>query len=148
MMTTDLLAVVSEAAQRMRPPLTVTASAETGSFDDAYVEMRDGRVLWRIIRERSVLTLILAPEFDRRVWYDADLVHRFFGSKDLVRRDVGRGSTEELRQLMTISLQDLMEDLERLRSSVMTAFDESAWEQTRQQLNELGRRRDAELFGR
>jgi hypothetical protein len=146
-MTTDFFAAVSEATQRVRPALTVITSAEIGSFDDAFVEMRDGRVLWRIIRERSVLGLVVAPEFDHSVWYDVDLVRRLLGSDGACGREIG-GATEVLQEVMTGSLDDLVEDLERLRPFVAAAFDEFTWEQTRQRLTELGRRRDAELFGR
>jgi hypothetical protein len=104
--------------------------------------------MWRIIRERSVLGLVVAPEFDRRVWYDADLVKRLFGFGGPVRRENGRGAAEAFRELMTRSLEDLIEDLEHLRPSVAVAFDESTWAKTRKRLTDLGRQRDAELFGR
>jgi hypothetical protein len=84
----------------------VIASAETGSFDDAFVEMRDAA----------------RGEADRR--------------------------SATVRELMTGSLQDLIEDLEQLRPCVAVAFDESTWKATRKQLEDLGRRRDSEIFGR
>jgi hypothetical protein len=132
----------------LRPPLTVNASDETGSFDNAFVEMRDGTVLWRFVRERSVLGLVVAPEFDRHVWYDADLLKRLFGYGGTPRVEAGRGSAGALGELITRSIQDLVNDLEQLRPPVAAALTEPMWGSTREQLNDLGRRRDAELFGR
>ena len=142
---TDLLATVSDAIQAVRPPLPIVDATETGSFDDAVVEMADGYVLWRIIRERSVLALVAAPDFDRSVWYDSDLLMR------LLREETMRPAAipPSIDLLMTgHSLQDLIHDLEELRSAVGVAFVESTWTATRQRLQDLRRRRDEELFGR
>src|SRR3990170_3520713 len=114
-MTNDLRAAVADFAQRARPPLEVVGATETGSFDDATVELRDGHVLWRIIRERSVLGLVACPEFDRRVWYDADLLKRFLGYDGETRRGAAEGPAEALRELMKKSVEDLTKEIEQLR---------------------------------
>jgi hypothetical protein len=147
-MTTDLRATVAEAAERARPSLEVVGSTETGSFDDAAVELRDGHVRWRIIRERSVLGLAACPEFDRSAWYDADLLKRFLGQGSGGQKHVTRGSAQAPRELMTKSVQGVISDLEQLRQPISAAFAEVTWETTRRELMDLGRRRDAELFGR
>lgn len=147
-MSADLLAEVREFARRLSPPLTVIRSTETGSFDDGSVELRDGHVLWWIVRERSVLRLEAAPAWDPNVSYDADLLKRFLGSGVGRSCQVAAGSAEALRDLMASSLKDLIDELEQLREPVAAAFNETTWEVTRRQLMDLGRRRDAELFGR
>jgi hypothetical protein len=147
-MMTDLRAVVADVAHRIRPPLEVVGSTETGSFDDAAVELRDGHVLWRIVRERSVLALVACPEFDRSVWYDADLLKRFLGYRGETWRGAPSGSAEALRELMTNSVEDLIKEIEQLRQPVAAAFAAARWDMTRPELLDLGRRRDAELFGR
>ena len=147
-MTSDLFAEVGELARQLTPPLTVIRSTETGSFDDGSVELRDGHVLWWIVRERAVLRLEAAPQWDPSLSYDADLLKRFLGYRVEPRRQSAAGSTEGLRELMARSLRDLGEELEELRQPVAAAFNELTWDVTRQQLIDLGRRRDAELFGR
>src|SRR5690606_30725719 len=148
MMTTDLFAAVSEIAQVLRPPLDVIGCSGRGSFNDAFVEMRDGAVRWRVVRERSVLALVAAPEFDRTVWYDADLLKRLLSVRGEEEQKNSRRPSPTLSALMQRSLDDVMKDLEQLRSAVSLAFDNSQWKATQQKLEEQGRRRDMELFGR
>jgi hypothetical protein len=145
-MFSDLFAKVGELARRLS--LTVIRSTETGSFDDASIELRDGHVLWSIVRERSVLRLEAAPQWDPSLFYDADLLKRFLGYRVEPRRQSAAGSPETLRELMARPLEDLVGELEALRQPVAAAFNESTWDVTRRQLIDLGRRRDAELFGR
>jgi hypothetical protein len=146
-MITDLVEALTEFAQRSRPPLELVGSSKTGSFDDAIVELRDRKVLWRVLRERSVLGLMACPEFDRSQWYDADLLRRFFGGGSAAPRHK-RGSAEAFLALMKRSVEDVINELEEVREPVAAAFTESTWEETRQELIDLGRRRDLELFGR
>jgi hypothetical protein len=147
LMATDLHAVVAD-ARGARPPLEVVASTGTGSFDDAAVELRDEHVLWRIVRERSVLGLIACPEFDRSVWYDAPLLRRFLGYGSETWRGAAPGSPEALREPTTNSVENLVREIEQLRQPVAAAFAASTWDMTRVELLDLGHRRDAELFGR
>lgn len=148
-MSSDFLTEVDELARIFSPPLTVIGSNETGSFDDGSVEIRDGHVVWWVVRERSVLRLEAAPSWDPNASFDADLLRRFLGhAVERHLQDVAAGSVERLRELMTRSLEDLASELQQLRQPVAAAFNESVWETTRRQLMDLGRRRDAELFGR
>src|SRR5688572_10611919 len=114
-MGTDLLSIVSSVAQRMHPPLTTVFASETGSFDDATVELRDGHVAWRVIRERSVLVLVASPEFDRTAWYDADLLKRFLHDSDHRYRRVDDRKTESASDLMTRSVEQVVNELLELR---------------------------------
>lgn len=147
-MATNLLEGVTEVAGRLLPPLTIVGMSETGSFDDAAVELRDGHVVWWIVRERSVLQLVAAPEWDSKVWYDADLLNRFLGYGSDAEHRIPSGSVKPLADLMNRTVQDLIEELKELRQPVAAAFNQPAWQATRRQLLDLGRRRDAELFGR
>ena len=146
-MTTDLVAAVTSFAERARPPLVVVSAAQYESFDNAAVELRDAHVLWRIIRERSVLRLEASPVWDPSVAFDADLLRRFLGYEIEPERHTA-GSMEALRDLRAISMDDLAAQLEELRQPIAATFDESTWDATRWRLLDLGRRRDAELFGR
>src|SRR5687767_8670482 len=111
-MPTDFLAAVAAVAQQARPPLTVVESSETGSFDDGIVVLRDGQVLWRFVRERSVLTLVAAPEFDRAHWFDVDLLKRLLGHGTQTHQHETRGSVEALRELMQKSVAEWATDLQ------------------------------------
>lgn len=148
-MSSDLLAEVEEFVRKLSPPLTVVRSTATGAFDDGSVELVDGHVLWWVVRERSVLRLEAAPSWDPKVSFDADLLRRFLGhAAERQREEAAAGSVERLRELMARSMKDLVGELQQLRQPIATAFNESAWETTRRQLMDLGRRRDSELFGR
>ena len=147
-MSADLLAQVTELAQRVRPPLAVVGSSESGSIDNATVELRDGAMLWRIVRERLVLELVAYPEFDRRSWYDADLLKRFLGIATRAQDGQMRGTMRAARELMARTIDDVFLELEELREPVAAAFNEATWPATRERLSELGYRRDEELFGR
>jgi hypothetical protein len=148
-MSSAFLKDVDELARRFWPPLTVIGSNETGSFDDVSVDLQDGHVVWRVVRERSVLRLEAAPSWEPNASFDADLLRRFRGQAvERERRDAPAGSVERLRELLARSMDDLESELHQLRQPVAAAFNESAWETTRRQLVDLGRRRDWELFGR
>lgn len=146
-MTEDLLPLVTEFAERARPPLAVTGSSNSSSMIYAVVEVSDGHVVWRFVRERSVLRLEASPVWDPSVAFDADLLRRFLGYEIEPERHTA-GSMEALRDLMAISMDDLAAQLEELRQPIAATFDESTWDATRWRLLDLGRRRDAELFGR
>jgi hypothetical protein len=144
-----LFAEVEKFARKLSPPLTVIRSTAARSFDDGAVELRDGHVLWWVVRERSVHRLEAAPSWDPNASFDADLLKRFLGyAVDRQRQETSAGSVERLRELMATSLEDLVSELQQLREPVAAAFNESAWETTRRQLMDVGRRRDAELVGR
>ena len=146
-MSSDLVAAVAEFARRQTPSLTVVRSTESESFDDGSVELRDGHVLWKVVRERGLLRLEAAPSWDSEVTFDADLLKRFLGH-DAGPRQTRVGSVEALGELMAVSLDDLSRELDELRQAIAAAFDEATWATTRRELMMLGRRRDAELFGR
>lgn len=147
-MTSNLRTAVSIASQRLQPPVTVIAFEESRSFDNAFVELRDGTVAWRIVRERSWLRLVAAPDFDRSVWYDVDLLERMVGYRGAAVGEQEIGAFVAPDERMRPSIEQLIEDLERLRPAVAHAFGESTWATTRKKLGDLGRKRDLELFGR
>jgi hypothetical protein len=132
-MTTDEIEEAARLAAGLSPPITIEPAQTTGSFDDAFVELVDQHVHWRVLRERSVLVLLAAPSWDRRVWFDANLLARFLEVHIV-------GSGHDAATAIT--------QLKQLRSVVGAAFDQTTWAGTRELLLDLGRRRDAELFGR
>ena len=146
-MTEDLLPLVTEFAELARPPLAVTGSSNSSSMTYAVVEVSDGHVVWRFVRERSVLRLEASPVWDPSVAFDADLLRRFLGY-EIEPEWHTAGSMEALRDLRAISMDDPAAQLEELRQPIAATFDESTWDATRWRLLDLGRRRDAELFGR
>lgn len=145
-MVTNLLEDVTRVAGRLVPPLTIIGLGETGSFDDAIVELRDGHVVWRIVRERSVLSLVAAPAWDSKMWYDADLLSRFLGAGSNTEDRSSR--ILPLAEMTKITVQDVIEELEKIRKPVATAFSQPTWHETRRRLLDLGWRRNDELFGR
>ena len=118
------------------PPVDVVGTAVSKSFGDASVTLRDRHVLWKVTSDRSVVRLEAAPHWDSGNFFDADLLLRLIGR-------VSRAASAQDE-----SIDDLIAQLEQLRDPVLSAFNESTWVDTRRRLFDLGRRRDAELFGR
>jgi hypothetical protein len=77
-----------------------------------------------------------APDWDSSAFFDTNLLFRFIGT-------VPNAASKEDE-----SIEDLVAQLEQLREPVLSAFDQSTWVETKRRLFDLGRRRDAELFGR
>lgn len=143
----SLETVIAEHALRLTPPLHVLGSRQYETFDDASVDLADGPVTWRIIQERSILDLLAAPAMDTALWFDADLLGR------LVGRPTSRPRWSEelvggLPFPVSRSVEEIFEDLQRLRPLLAVIFDQTVWPETRQRLQSLGRQRDFERWGR
>ena len=134
---------VSKAVRRVEPPLTVLGEFEGDSFGDALVELQDGDVRWRVIRDRSILSLVAAPELDCLNWYDTDLLKRLLRLPAKARGNVGRGGAE----LSTATVEDLITELQQIRSKVSAAFAPSRWDSTHRRLRKIRRQRDFETLG-
>jgi hypothetical protein len=134
--------VVSKAVRGVEPPLTVLGSLEGNAFDDALVELQDGITRWRIIRERSILSLVAAPERDCLNWYDLDLLKRLFRLTTRTRRKI-HGVTEP----STATVEDLVAELQQIRSKVAAAFAPSRWNATRRRLRDIRRQRNRRRLG-
>jgi len=135
-MKNDLSLEISKATARLMPPLEVVGRTVSRSFGDASVTLRDQHILWKVTSDLSVLRLEAAPHWDSSAFFDADLLLRLIES-------VPSAASEEDE-----SIDDLIAQLEQLREPVLSAFAQSTWMETKRRLFDLGRRRDAELFGR
>jgi hypothetical protein len=135
-MAYDLLAEVTKSMSRLSPPLDILGSTVSGSFGDTSVTLRDLHVLWTIISDRSTLRLEAAPGWDPGTSFDADLLMRL---TEIVPTAASARSE---------SVDDMVAQLQQLRESVASAFNQSTWVATKRRIVDLGRHRDAELFGR
>jgi hypothetical protein len=63
----DFFAEVKTAFDALQPPVEIVGTTQSESFDNADVTLRDGEVLWRVVRERPVIDLVAAPAFDTRL---------------------------------------------------------------------------------
>ena len=137
-MTEDLLPLVTEFAERASPPLAVNGSSNSSSMTYAVVEVRDGHVVWRFVRERSVLRLEASPVWERATSFDVDLLKRFLGYKVEPRRQ-SSDFVEAARELMTVRVKDPAVELEELRQPVAAAMRNSSGDPTRR-TNEVSSR--------
>lgn len=143
----DLLPTVAAEIVRLEPPLRIVGFRRHDAFDNASVDLEDGSVIWRIMRERSILDLLVAPTIDTTEWFEADLLGQLTG------RPISRPqrSTELVGGLpypVSRSITQIIDDLRTLRVSVAELFESSDWPETRERLRHLGYGRDSEVFGR
>jgi hypothetical protein len=134
--------MIEECLSALTDPLGPVRVVEDQGSRYSVVTAADCHVLWRFVCEKSVMRLEAAPIWAPQQFFDADLLARCF---------LGHGVTDvhrDPKSLMTISIEDLVAELARVREPVMEAFQQGNWAATRTRLTRLAHERDFELFGR
>lgn len=143
----NLGAAVSAIAEGLHPPLAAIASHSDDTFDYSHVDLQDGDIVWRVVRERSVLEVRAMPVRDSSEWFEARRLRRFFGLSSPASA-YPRGSVERLKFLMNRSVEDVMRELQELRPLVAAAFDNGVWPRTHEALQRLREPDDPGRAGR
>lgn len=125
------------------PPGPVETVVDEGSWL-SIVAARERDVIWRFVNERSVWRLEAAPSWAHEESFDADLLARHFLGYSIA------SPTTNLDELMQTSVNDLVNELQRIRNPVVEAFraGTGGWPGLSAALRVTGRRRDFERFGR
>jgi hypothetical protein len=134
-MAPDLLTMVAAEIVRLEPPLRVAGSRRCESFDNASVDLEDGAIIWRIMRERAILHLLAAPTIDTTQWFDADLLGQLTG-QPTSRPPQSTKLLGGLPYPVSRSITDLIDDVRALRPSLAAMFDPPIWPETRRQLRQ------------
>ncbi len=116
----------------------VVESEETSSFDNAYVILEGASLRLRVVRERAIVTLDVAPTCAPNAWVDSAVLIDYLGlsadagfhSADV--RDVARGIGRFIRSLVP---------------DLQSVFDPNRWRETQRELEALKARRAKRLFG-
>lgn len=109
---------------------------EPTRFDNAYVDLRRGGVLVRIVRERGQHFIEVTSKRDPSEWFDVNLVLRLLNVRELVSHRVDSGAVAELAQHL-VSIIGQVDD----------AFSRKRWGGTVAQLHALRERRWQERLG-
>jgi hypothetical protein len=133
--------VVRALSSLANPPVDIESAGDEGTWYSV-ITARDGDVVWRFVCERGVWRLEAAPAWAPAESFDADLLARQFVGRGLAR------PASNLAELMRISVENLVEELQLLRGPVIEAFRPGTWSLVRTALMRTGRQRDFELFGR
>lgn len=105
-------------------------------FDNTYADLKRDSVLLRLSRERSHHSLELTSKRDKTEWYEADLILRLLGIRELVPyRGDGQSVADRARHLV------------RVIDQVDDAFSRKNWSETKTRLRELQQQRFQERMG-
>ena len=99
-------------------------------FDCAYVDLKRGKVLVRIARERGGHFIELSSKVDPSEWFDAALVLRFLNIREVHPYRVEPSAVAELARHVVGAF-----------DRIETVFSRKEWKHTVDELEELSKRR-------